>query len=164
MLLSFSIFLLPAIPFAIRRTESLVDVSPSTEIMLKVSSTIERSIVCKSFSSTAASEVIKHSIVAIFGCIIPEPLHIPPICTGTPSTSNSTAACFDLVSVVIIASAASAASAAAAPSCPGSCFIPFPIISIGSCFPITPVLATSTASSLIPSSAAVCAAIRRHFS
>ena len=131
---------------------------------MNVSSTIARTIFCKSFSSTAASDVIKQSMVAILGCIIPEPLHIPPICTIVPSISNSTATCFDLVSVVIIASAARAASAAVSPSCPGSLSIPFPIISIGSCFPITPVLATRTASSSIPSFSAVFAAISRHFS
>ena len=66
----------------IKINESFVDVSPSTEIQLKLfSHTSEISSFSKSlgiFISTA----IKANIVAIFGYIMPDPLHIPVIVTS----------------------------------------------------------------------------------
>ena len=65
----------------------------------------------RAFSSSswqiATSVVMKPSIVAMFGAIIPLPLEIPPTWHFLPSISNSTAISFLRVSVVIIASHAS---------------------------------------------------------
>ncbi len=50
---------------------------------------------------------MKHSIVAMFGQIMPAPLQIAPRPTRLPATSNSTETSFGKVSVVMIARAAS---------------------------------------------------------
>ncbi len=58
--------------------------------------------------STAASVVMYASIVAMFGWIIPDPLHIPPRRTDFPPTSISSSAVLGTRSVVMIARAAAA--------------------------------------------------------
>jgi len=81
-------------------------VSPSTLTMLKVSCTTSSR---ASFSIAAlifASVTAKHSIVAILGAIMPEPLAIIPILAGLPSSSNSSAYSFLRVSVVMMPMAA----------------------------------------------------------
>ena len=78
---------------------------------------------------------------------MPEPLHIPPMVTFLPESSTSTAASFSWVSVVIIASAALCPLVKSPLNFLLICSTPAQIRSIGSCFPITPVDATRTASS-----------------
>ena len=55
----------------------------------------------------SASVVIKQSIVAMLGCIIPDPFATPPIFTSFPAILKLYAASFFTVSVVIIACAKS---------------------------------------------------------
>ena len=86
---------------------SLVEVSPSTDSMLKVSFTTPESAVCRQSGAMAASVVIKHSMVAMLGWIMPLPLLMPPMRHSLPPSVNSTATSLATVSVVIIASAAS---------------------------------------------------------
>ena len=89
------IFAFSAAPFAKTITMSFVLVSLSTVTMLKVTSTISDNAFCKSFCSIEISVVIKQSIVAIFGCIIPEPFAIAPILTSLPPISISVAQAFE---------------------------------------------------------------------
>ena len=86
---------------------SLVLVSPSTVIWLKLLLAARLSICCQSWGDTAASQVTKESMVAILGWIIPEPLAIPPIRTGLPSIMVSRAIDLGTKSVVMIDRAAS---------------------------------------------------------
>ncbi|MNH43132.1 hypothetical protein D3C79_1049690 [compost metagenome] len=65
---------------------SFVDVSPSTVIALNVKLVIVDKAACNTSDSMLASVVIKPSIVAIFGSIIPEPFATPAIITSLPST------------------------------------------------------------------------------
>ena len=138
------IFGFPASPFASSSAVSFVDVSPSTDIILYVSCTLALSAFCKSSFEIAASVVTKLSIVHIFGWIMPEPLHIPPIVTVFPPKVSSTTTSFFTVSVVMIASAASVAAACVCASIGCIVSMPARILSIGICAPITPVEATST--------------------
>lgn len=84
----------------------MVEVSPSTDIMLKVSLTTSPSAAFSSSASTAASVVRKHSMVAILGAIMPLPLAMPPRVQIAPPSGKVTAASFFTVSVVMMASAA----------------------------------------------------------
>ena len=95
---------------------------------------------------------MKTSIVAILGCIIPEPFAIPPMRHSFPSISKETATCFICVSVVIIPSAAASLLFSARP--PTSAGIPEAkgAISIGR--PITPVEAITISSGVSPSASA----------
>ena len=136
-----------------------MEVSPSTEIMLKVSTTSSFTAFIRSSLEITASVVTKASMVHILGWIMPEPLHMPPMVTFTPPTSNSTATCLLRVSVVIIASAACVPAASVASFSFASFATPSSILSIGSCIPITPVDATSTDSSGIPSAFAAAFAV-----
>ena len=72
----------------------------------EVSQTSALSASCKSSLLIAASVMTNPNIVHIFGCIIPEPLHIPPTVTVFPPASKVTATSFEIVSVVMIAHAA----------------------------------------------------------
>ena len=83
----------PARPSAMRETMSLVEVSPSTLTMLKVSCTsVERAFWSIS-GETAASVVMNTSMVAMLGWIMPLPLAMPPSRQVLPPRVNSTAAC-----------------------------------------------------------------------
>ncbi len=96
----------PAAPLARIMTVSFVDGSPSTVTWLKVRSTVSRSAVRSVVGSRGASVVRKASIVPICGWIIPEPFAVPPIrAVRSPPRSNSAAASFGRVSVVMIARA-----------------------------------------------------------
>ena len=75
---SSTISALPARPLARIVTMSLVEVSPSTLIMLKVVWMSPESAFCSIGALTAASVVRKTSMVAILGWIMPLPLAIPP--------------------------------------------------------------------------------------
>ena len=82
---------------------SLVEVSPSTVMALKVRSTTSRSARSSSAGETAASVAMKPSMVAMFGWIIPAPLAQPRTRTFFPSREHVAAAHFGRVSVVMIA-------------------------------------------------------------
>ena len=58
---------LPAAPLAMTMAISFVLISPSTEIMLNVTSTTSDNAAWRSAGSIAASVVMKANIVAIFG-------------------------------------------------------------------------------------------------
>ncbi len=121
---------------------SLVLQSPSTVIMLKVSSVTSRSSCSRCRGSIAASVVRKASIVAIRGWIIPEPFAAPAMRTGRPSTVTATSAALVQVSVVKIDR-----QKGPCPSFPTSFTNrsnPSAIRSIGRNSPITPVEATAT--------------------
>ena len=67
----------PARPLASAITASLVDMSPSTVMVLKVSSTASASAACNTAGATVASVVMKQSIVAIWGGSSPSPWRSP---------------------------------------------------------------------------------------
>jgi hypothetical protein len=93
-------------------TQSLVLVSPSTEIWLKELTDARLTIARHASGSTFASHVTTPSMVAMFGWIIPLPLPMPPIRTlrpprsPPPPKSTSTASVLRTRSVVQIAVAA----------------------------------------------------------
>ena len=100
----------------------------------------------------AMSDVMKLSVVAMFGWIIPLPFAIPPRVHVTPSMSNRTATCLSTVSVVMIAFAALALPSAERPS--ASSFICFSNGSIGMICPMTPVEALMTRFTSMPRASA----------
>ena len=67
---------------------SLVDVSPSTVMELKVYQQTRRSISCKTGCSMATSVVRKPSMVAMFGAIMPDPLAMAPSRAVLPPSSG----------------------------------------------------------------------------
>ena len=154
---------LPAAPLARMASISFVEVSPSIEIILNVSSATSLHAFCRSSGAMSASVVTKQSIVAILGWIMPEPFAMPPIVHSLSPIGKRTATCLRFVSVVMIASAASplppvesdAASAGMASLIGPS----------GSGWPITPVEATTTSFAAIFSACAallhIAAAISR---
>ncbi len=99
---------------------------------------------CSSSLEMLASVVMKLSMVHMFGWIIPEPLHMPPICMVFPLKVNATAASFLTVSVVMIASAACMAASRSADRFSVRTGRPLLICSMGICCPITPVEAMRT--------------------
>ena len=148
-----------AIPLANRSTVSLVEVSPSTEIILKVSLISSERAFCSSSLVIAASVVINPSMVHIFGWIMPEPLHIPPIVTVLPPISICAPTYFGFVSVVMMALAASRPSFSLPSFAAANFSTPAAIRSMGSCMPMTPVDATSTESSGTSSALAAASAV-----
>ena len=122
---------------------SFVLVSLSMSTMLNETSTASFSAFCRNACSTGASVVMKQSIVAMFGWIMPTPLQAAPIVQPPAFT----AMCFFTVSVVMIATAKSRP-----PSGDSSIFsMPAAMRSIGSCVPMTPVEATTTSCGSMPS-------------
>ena len=67
---------------------SFVDVSPSMLSILNVSQTPLFSAFLSISGEIAVSVVMKQSIVAMFGWIIPEPFAMPPIRHSTPPHSK----------------------------------------------------------------------------
>ena len=134
-------------------TVSLVEVSPSMETMLKLFTTS----VLRAFSSIsaeiAASVVMNTSMVARLGWIIPLPFPMAPIRQVFPPISNSQAASFITVSVVIMASAAALFPSYESPFTRSS--MPSAIGLIFNGCPITPVEATITSSLSMPRASAV---------
>src|SRR3989338_8562447 len=90
--------LLPANPFANMITVSFVLVSLSTVIMLNDLFTDSLSAIFNNPCDMAISVVIKDSIVASRGYIIPDPFAIPPILIDFPPHLYSTALTFGVVS------------------------------------------------------------------
>ena len=78
------------------------------------------------------SVVMKLNIVHMLGWIMPEPLHMPPMVTVVPSSSNCTATSFFVVSVVMMAVAADAPSSRVPPSFGAIISMPPVILSMGS--------------------------------
>ena len=132
-------------------TMSFVEVSPSTVTMLKVPGMSSLSAFASIAGLMAQSEVMKPSIVAILGQIMPLPLAMQPMRHSTPPAVKLTAISLLCVSVVIIASAAGALSAPRAFTSSG---IPRSKGSMLMAWPMTPVEATMTSSGAMPSSAA----------
>lgn len=90
----------------------------------------------------ATSVVIKQSVVAIFGPIIPAPLVVPAIVTLAPEISNLRTARLALVSVVIIAFVKFCPALEESESFAAAFEMPAVILLIGNCSPIMPVEAT----------------------
>ena len=110
----------PEAPLASAMTVSLVDMSPSTVMVLNVSSTADTSARCSVSGATRASVVMKQSIVAICGWIIPDPLAMAAKRTVLPPSSSSRKASLVRRSVVRIASAAAATSSPSAATSAGA--------------------------------------------
>ena len=126
-------------------------------IILNDDLTSSLSAFCSISDDIDTSDVTKTSMVAILGCIIPEPLAIPPILHSVPSISKERATSFSIVSVVIIAAAASWLLFPSALT-KSSILDAMGFISNG--WPITPVEATTTSSLLMP----VYFSVRAHIS
>ena len=75
-------------------------------IMLNESFTSSDSAACSTSGEISTSVVINTSMVAILGCIIPEPFAMPPITQSVFPILKLTAVSFKTVSVVIMPSAA----------------------------------------------------------
>jgi hypothetical protein len=127
----------PAAPVANSSTVSEVEVSPSTVTQLKLLATLRVRSFCRMGALIAASVKMKHSIVAMSGAIMPEPLAMPLMVTVRPPSFTVAVAALAKVSVVMMALAASLQpSALAAAASPASA----PVIGAGlSGSPITPV-------------------------
>ena len=123
---------------------SEVEVSLSTVMALNEASVASASKGCRMAAGRAASVTTKASMVAMSGAIIPEPLAIPAMVTGTPSIWHLAAAPLGKVSVVMIARAAASMPSARKPAA-RSATRPV-IFSTGRRWPITPVEATNTSS------------------
>ena len=149
---------LPAAPDARRKTESFVDSSPSTTRRLKLFAIASFSARLIIAGVIAASVVMKPSIVAMFGSIMPEPFDMPPTVTFLPPIVVVTHACFGFVSVVITAFSALSPCSAVVPSACFAAFMPARRRSSGRRRPMTPVEATKTYLGSIPSSPAVTSA------
>src|SRR4029079_1757989 len=92
-----------ALPVATMTKLSLVEVSPSIVMRLNDAAATLAASSPSSIPSSGASVAMKPSIVAMLGAIMPAPLAMPVIVTGTPSTSRRHDAAFGTVSVVMIA-------------------------------------------------------------
>ena len=145
-----SISALPALPLARMLTMSLVEVSPSTESMLKVSGTTVDRARWSATGAMDASVVKKQSMVAMLGQIMPEPLEMPPSLHVLPPRVKRTATSLATVSVVMIASAACVPPAGVAASASASLPMPAAKGSRVMGWPITPVDATMTSPAFTP--------------
>ena len=153
----------PDVPVAASSTVSLVEVSESTVMRLKLFSTDAARHSCAVGESTAKSVNTKASMVAMSGAIMPLPLAMPVTWALVPATGAD--ATLGNVSVVPMATAAASqafGSGAERPATsPGSAAS---MHSTGRSSPMTPVEATSTSWAGAPSApatdAAVCSATR----
>src|SRR5690606_39221291 len=149
----------PDCPVATNTQASLVDVSPSMVMALKLLSVVSRSNCCNNDASTMASVATNPNMVAILGLIMPAPLEIPVIVTVFPSTTICRHAPFGRVSVVMMPSAASdQASASSACKAAGK---PASIRSTGNGSPITPVENGNTCCAVTLANAATASQLRR---
>ena len=148
---------LPAAPVANRSTVSLVEVSLSTVVQLKLVAVASANRSCSAAAGIAASVNTKHSMVAMSGAIMPLPLAKPLIRSAVPPDCTTRVAALGKVSVVMIPRAASSHASAARLACSdGSAAV---IRSCGSTSPMTPVLARNTSPAGQPSKAAAAAAL-----
>ena len=139
---------MPAAPLARMAKVSLVEVSPSTEIMLKVFSVTWWMALSSMAGLMAQSVVTKQSMVAMLGWIMPLPLEMPPTFTVLPPISTSAAASLGRVSVVMMAVAAAWEPWALKDFT--SSGMPAWMGSMGSTWPMTPVEATTTSWGSMP--------------
>ena len=100
-----------AAPDARAKQVSLVEVSESTVTLLKLLFTAAVRACDRSGAAMGTSVVMTAIIVAMFGMIMPAPLHIPPTVKVTPgypmpSPEKLTEPCLGQVSVVMMARAA----------------------------------------------------------
>ena len=144
------ISLLRVQPFDRTKTISFVEVSPSTVIWLKVFSTFCERASCRVSLEITASQVIKASMVAILGWIMPEPLATPAMVTSSRPNISVTATVLISVSVVSMALEKSSALPLIT-----NLDKPFFRVSIGKSSPMTPVEATATVSGSTPNFSAV---------
>jgi hypothetical protein len=122
------------------RKVSLVLVSPSMLIALNVWSAMRLAISRSGDSGMFASVTTNESSVAMFGWIIPAPFAVPMARMTLPEPSVFAATtCLGFVSVVMIARAKSEKAVWLG----WISAIAFVIRAIGSCQPMTPVLATA---------------------
>ena len=153
----------PDVPVAASSTVSLVEVSESTVMRLKLFSTDAARHSCAVGESTAKSVNTKASMVAMSGAIMPLPLAMPVTWALVPATGAD--ATLGNVSVVPMATAAASQAFGSGPErpamSPGSAASMY---STGRSSPMTPVEATSTSWAGAPSApatdAAVCSATR----
>ena len=88
---------------ASRKTQSLVDVQPSTEMALNESAMASASTCCSTAGLTSASVVSWASVVAMSGRIMPAPLAIPPTRASVPPIVTAVSDSLAKASVVRIA-------------------------------------------------------------
>ncbi|CAI8205158.1 MAG: Uncharacterised protein [SAR116 cluster bacterium] len=132
---------------ATRKTLSLVEVSLSTVMALKLRRGAVASKICRMGAGRAASVATKPSMVAIFGAIMPDPLAMPAMVTGVSPIMQLALAPFANVSVVMMAEAASCHEAL---SCLTNVSNSAARMAASSGSPITPVEATMMASGAQP--------------
>ena len=142
----------PDAPLARARTQSLVDMSPSTVTRLMVRFTQSASMACHASPEMSASQQMKESMVAMFGEIMPAPLHMPSSRTSPPFSSKDAAASLCTVSVVMIALAVSLGVPVASDS--ASAGMAASHLAMSNCAPMTPVDAGSSSSAGTPSALA----------
>ena len=149
----------PACPVATSTNESLVEVSPSMVMRLKLKSAASCTSACNAGRETTASVATKPSIVAMFGRIMPAPLAMPVTVTLRPPMTTRRDAALATVSVVMMPLAASAqplgVSAASAAGRPAS------MRSTGSVSMITPVENGSTCVARTPINVPSASQLRR---
>ena len=148
---------LPAAPVANSSTVSLVEVSLSTVVQLKLRSAPADTRACNGPAGIAASVNTKQSIVAMSGAIMPLPFAMPVIRTVEPAMVAVRVDAFGKVSVVMMPRAAASHATGDSAACrAGSAAV---IRSGGSTSPITPVLARNTSLAGQPSRAAAASAV-----
>ena len=146
----------PAAPLAMSRTVSLVLVSPSMVIMLNESSAASLSMSFRRSGAISASVVMKESMVAMSGWIMPAPLAMPPMVMVLPLRGKEAPISLGPGSVVRMARAI---------RCPPSVAswmrsMPLSMRDMGSSTPTMPVEQMRTSSGLMPRTSAVLAVMR----
>ena len=155
---------LPASPLARIMHESLVEVSPSTLMRLKLLLAVASRAFFSIGAAMAQSVVRKQSMVPMLGWIMPLPLAMPPMRQVLPPMTVSTAASFFTVSVVMMAWAAASLAAAEDSSAACSAGTPSSITEMFRVWPMTPVEDTSTSLASQPMALAAAAHMRAAFS
>ena len=133
-------------------TVSLVDMSPSMVMRLKLSSTHSSTALRRHSPGRLASVVMKQSIVAMLGEIMPAPFTHPPMRTRCSPRSNEIATSLARVSLVMIAAATSGPFFGPSLETSSSARGVMRVIGIGR--PITPVEHTPICERLRPSGTA----------
>ena len=129
-------------PVANSSTVSLVEVSESTVVQLKLRLTPRDSMSCSRTAGSFASVNTKHSMVAMSGATMPLPLAKPLMRTGAPPICATRVAPLGKVSVVMMPRAAASQPSVVSAECSaGRAAVSR---ACGSTSPITPVLATNT--------------------
>ena len=143
---------------------SLVEVSPSTLMRLKLTRTVSSRADLIISGEMAQSVVRKQSMVPMLGWIMPEPLAMPPIRTVLPPMVVSTASSFFTVSVVMMAWAAASLPSGLWETELYSSGMPASMTDTFSVWPMTPVDAATMSSAGQPMALAAAAQTRSAFS